>query len=121
VRDVARDLFKEWQKELDQYADRSLRAESERQLRETRRLADTLIASMQRSEQRIGPVLTPLRDRVLFLKHNLNARAIGALGHELVTVRGNVDALVADLERSIADADAFIRAMDTADGKSGTR
>jgi hypothetical protein len=118
VRDVSRDLFKEWQKELDQYSDRTLRAESERQLRETRRLADTLIASMQRAEERIAPVLKPLRDRVLFLKHNLNARAVGALDNELVSVRGNVDALVADLERSIAEADAFIKAMDTSDGKS---
>jgi Protein of unknown function (DUF2959) len=122
VRDVSRDLFKEWQKELDQYSDRTLRAESERQLRETRRLADNLIASMQRAEERIAPVLKPLRDRVLFLKHNLNARAIGALDNELVGVRGNVDALVADLERSIAEADAFIKAMDTSDAnaKSGS-
>ena len=28
VRDVSDDLFKEWQKELSQYSDRSLRAES---------------------------------------------------------------------------------------------
>jgi hypothetical protein len=121
VRDVSKDLFKEWQKELDQYSDRSLRAESERQLRDTRRLADNLIASMQRAEDRIAPVLKPLRDRVLFLKHNLNARAVGALDNELLSVRGNVDALVADLERAIADADNFIKAMDTADGKSESR
>jgi hypothetical protein len=113
VRDVSDDLFKEWQKELGQYSDRSLRAESERQLRETRRLAETLIAAMQRAEDRIAPVLKPLRDRVLFLKHNLNARAVGALTNELVSVRGNVDALIADLERAIAEADAFIKAMDT--------
>jgi hypothetical protein len=113
VRDVSKDLFKEWQKELDQYSDRRLRAESERQLRETRQLADNLIASMQRAEARIEPVLRPLRDRVLLLKHNLNARAVGALSNELVSVRGNVDALVGDLERAIADADAFITAMDT--------
>jgi len=121
VRDVSRDLFKEWQKELDQYSDRTLRAESERQLRDTRRLAENLIASMQRAEERIAPVLKPLRDRVLFLKHNLNARAVGALDNELVSVRGNVDALVADLERSIAEADAFIKAMDTSDAKSESK
>ena len=112
VKDVADDLFKEWQKELGQYQDRALRAESERELGETRRRAKAVIAAMEKAEQRIDPVLQPLRDRVLFLKHNLNASAIGALDKELLTLRGNVDRLVADLESSIAEAEAFITQMD---------
>jgi Protein of unknown function (DUF2959) len=112
VRDVSDDLFSEWRKELGKYSDRSLRAESERDLRETKRRADSVIAAMTRAEARIAPVLTPLRDRVLFLKHNLNARAIGALGNELATMRGDVDALVAGLEAAIREADTFIKAMD---------
>lgn len=52
------------------------------------------------------PILRPLRDRVLFLKHNLNARALGSLTKELDTVRVGVDELVIDMQRSIADADA---------------
>jgi hypothetical protein len=119
VRDVADDLFNEWQKELGKYSDRSLRAESERDLRETKRRADGLIASMRRAESRIEPVLTPLRDRVLFLKHNLNARAIGALGQELTAIGGDVDSLVAELETAIKDADTFIKEMDT-EGATGT-
>jgi hypothetical protein len=112
VKDVAGDLFKEWEKEIGTYSDRTLKAESQRELRETRRRADAVIAAMERAEKRIDPVLQPLRDRVLFLKHNLNARAIGALDKELATVSTNVDTLVADLETSIAEADAFIRQMD---------
>jgi hypothetical protein len=113
VRDVSDDLFNEWRNELGKYSDRSLRAESERDLRDTKRRADGVIASMTRAEARIKPVLTPLRDRVLFLKHNLNARAIGALGKELATMRGDVDSLVADLETAIKEADTFIKEMDT--------
>jgi hypothetical protein len=112
VRDVSQDLFKEWDKELKQYSNSSLRAESQRELNDTRRRADTLIAAMSRAEQRIDPVLRPLRDRVLFLKHHLNAQAIGALDKELISVRTNVDSLVADLERAIAEADAFAKDMD---------
>lgn len=112
VRDVCKDLFREWDKELGQYSDRRLRAESERQMRETKRRADTLIGAMSRAEARIGPVLTPLQDRVLFLKHNLNAQAIGALNSELVSMRANVDQLVAELDESIKEADAFIKEMD---------
>lgn len=112
VRDVADDLFREWDKELKQYSNASLRAESQRELNETRRRADAMINAMARAEQRIDPVLRPLRDRVLFLKHHLNAQAIGALDKELISVRGNVDSLIADLERAIAEADAFAKQMD---------
>ena len=112
VKDVADDLFKEWQKELSQYDDRRLRAESERELGETKRRAGTVIAAMENAEKRVDPVLQPLRDRVLFLKHNLNAAAIGALDKELLALRTNVDALVADLESSIAEAETFISQMD---------
>jgi hypothetical protein len=111
VKDVSRDLFNEWQKELGRYSDRQLRGESERELRETKRRADAMIASMERAEARVEPVLKPLRDRVLFLKHNLNARAIGALSTELVKIRGNADSLIRDLEQSIAEADTFIKEM----------
>jgi hypothetical protein len=114
VRDVSRDLFREWQDELGKYSDRQMRVESERQLRETRARTDTLIASMSGAQKRIEPVLKPLRDRVLFLKHNLNARALGALTKELSGVTSEVDALVADLQKSIAEADAFLSDMEKA-------
>jgi hypothetical protein len=112
VRDVSKALFKEWNDELGKYADRALRQESERELRETKRRTDALIASMARAHARVEPILQPLRDRVLFLKHNLNARALGALTRELGTVRTGVDELVADMQRSIAEADAFIADME---------
>lgn len=112
VRNVSDDLFKEWQKELSQYSDRSLRSESERELRATRVRCDALISTMEKAQQRIAPVLTPLRDRVLFLKHNLNAQAIGALDAEIGKLQTDVDALVKNLDESIAEAEAFIKTMD---------
>ena len=111
VRSVSDDLFNEWDKELKQYSDRSLRAESQRELKDTRQRAEALIGSMEKAQRRIEPVLKPLRDRVLFLKHNLNAQAIGALDAELLAVRTNVDTLIADLEAAIAEADKFVASM----------
>lgn len=114
VRNVSQDLFREWEKELGQYENRSLKAESEKEFRQTKQRTDALITAMQRSERKIDPVLQPLRDRVLFLKHNLNARALGALSKELATVETNVDELVADLQKSIAEADAYLKEMEAA-------
>ena len=119
VRNVSKDLFKEWNDELGNYSDRALRQESERELRDTKRRTDALIASMARAHARVEPILQPLRDRVLFLKHNLNARALGALTKELGTVRTGVDELVADMQRSIAEADAFIADMERDEAGEG--
>jgi ElaB/YqjD/DUF883 family membrane-anchored ribosome-binding protein len=66
---------------------------------------------MKAAEKRIDPVLKVLRDQVLFLKHNLNARAIGALQGEYQTLQGNVDQLVAEMQRAIDEADVFIRQL----------
>ena len=70
---VAEALFAEWQKELEDYSSDRLRRKSEDQLRTTRQRYEQLIGAMRRAESKIEPVLRPLRDQVLFIKHNLNA------------------------------------------------
>ena len=81
---------------------------------EWKELTDALVASMERVEKKIDPVLKPLRDRVLFLKHNLNARALGALTKELTSVSQDVDALVTDMQQAIGEADAYLKSMEQA-------
>ena len=108
VEDVSQALFDEWREEIKQYASNSLRKASQRKYDLTKRKYTTLITAMKRAEAKLEPVLIPLRDQVLFMKHNLNARAIAGLSSELVSVQTNVDRLVRDMERAIAQADAFI-------------
>ncbi|MDX9873332.1 MAG: DUF2959 domain-containing protein [Spongiibacteraceae bacterium] len=111
VESVAEALFDEWESELGQYQSSALRADSAARLRETREHYKRLMAAMRRAEARLDPVLKPLHDQVLYLKHNLNARAIGALRGELASIDGDVDALVKAMEQSIAEADRFIQQM----------
>jgi hypothetical protein len=66
---------------------------------------------MKRAEGKIAPVLLAFRDQVLFLKHNLNARAISSLQRELITVEANVASLIREMDASIVEADAFINEM----------
>jgi hypothetical protein len=75
-----------------------------------------MLSAMNRAEQRIDPVLRPLRDQVLYLKHNLNAHALAAMKGELVKVDAQVNQLVRDMNRSIAEADKFIQAMEKEPG-----
>lgn len=111
VEDVSEDLFKEWEKELSLIKNPTLRAESSRQLRDTRARAKQLIAAMWRAERSVHPVLDSLRDQVYYLKHNLNAQAVSALRGELHTINVDVDRLVKQMQQAINEANAFIRDM----------
>jgi Protein of unknown function (DUF2959) len=111
VEDVSEALFDEWQTELDQYTSDSLRRSSAGKLKQTRRQYTQLIGAMKRAEKKMEPVLLAFHDQVLFLKHNLNARAIASLQTELVSVEAEVNSLIRDMEASIKEADAFIGAM----------
>ncbi|UVO16922.1 DUF2959 domain-containing protein [Stutzerimonas stutzeri] len=111
VEDVAEALFDEWEDELQQYSNASLKSASARELSRTRSEYRTLLQRMKAAEKRIAPVLAVLRDQVLFLKHNLNARAISALQGEYRTLQSNVDQLMADMQRAIDEADSFIRRL----------
>lgn len=111
VEEVAASLFREWQAEIGQYDDPVLRADSESKLRATRRRYDQLVTVMKRSAEPMKPVLEKLHDQVLYLKHNLNARALGSLQGTAQQLETDVTALVAEIEGSIAEADAFIQEM----------
>ncbi|ULA61546.1 MAG: hypothetical protein LZF60_340086 [Nitrospira sp.] len=112
VEEVSDALFTEWEGELKQYSNASLRQKSQKQLTQTRSQYAQLIKAMKRAEGKMDPVLAKLKDHVLFLKHNLNAQAIASLKSELTTVEGNIDLLIKDLNASIHEADTFIASME---------
>ena len=111
VEDVAQALFDEWTKELDQYKNPELKAASRRKLEQTRQRYAQLIGLMKQAESKIEPVLSAFRDQVLFLKHNLNAQAIASLQSELGTMESDIGRLIMEMEKSIAEADSFIKTM----------
>ena len=111
VDNVARALFREWEGELDEYSDPSLRRSSADQLRVTRIEYDGLLDSMNRAAARMDPVLEIFNDQVLYLKHNLNARAITALETERDEIERRVSQLIREMDVAIAEADAFISGM----------
>jgi len=111
VEEVAKALFVEWEQELAQYSNANLRNQSASQLRVTQIEYKKMLAAMRKAEKTMPPVLDVLRDQVLFLKHNLNARAVAAIKTELVTVQRDVNSLIIQMERSISEAEQFISQM----------
>lgn len=104
-------LLEEWRDELDQYNDPNLKRLAQQQFDQTREHATRLIASMRQSERSMGPVLDSFRDQVLYLKHNLNLSAIAALEDEAAMIETDVDALIGEMNRAIAEADAFLQSI----------
>ncbi len=116
VEDVAEELFREWKGELAQYSQPALRNESQRQLDQTRRRYDDLMRVMRRAADRMDPVLATFRDQVLYLKHNLNARALASLTTTNRTMEADISRLLADMEAAIKEADGFIKDLRAAGG-----
>lgn len=111
VEDVAEALFTEWKAELKQYENANLRRESERSYDLTRRRYEDLIKVMRRAADRMEPVLSTFRDQVLFLKHNLNARALASLTTTNRELEADITRLITDMETSIREAEEFIRTL----------
>ncbi len=110
---VSGDLFKEWQKEIDGMDNKKLKAQSATMLRESRLSEASYIKSMRQTEARMTPVITAFRDQVTFLKHNLNARAIGSLKSTSAKMSTDVDVLMISLDASMAQADSLIASLNT--------
>ena len=120
VESVGEDLFSEWKSELKQYSSDDLRRASQAQMEATRKRYDELLRAMRRAEKSMGPVLSAFGDQVLFLKHNLNARAIASLKGSLADLQTDIAQLVQEMEASIAEAERFVREM-RSDESAGTR
>lgn len=111
VERVAGALFKEWDAELDQYSSSEMRAASQRQLDDTKVKYDALVSTMKQAAAKMDPVLAAFKDQTLFLKHNLNARAIASLQETSGQIQSDVQTLVTEMEQAINEANAFIQEM----------
>jgi len=112
IETVAEDLFAEWEAELAQLSSDTLRARSAENLAASRRTYAAFLAAMKRAESKMEPVLVAFRDQVLFLKHNLNARAIASLGDVVLEIEDDVARLIVDMQASIEEAERFLATVE---------
>lgn len=112
VKNVARALFDEWKDEIGQIKDDPALQQSSQQLFDkTRASYDEMITRMDAAAATMDPVLTRFKNRVLFIKHNLNAQAIASLKGTETELGADIERLISEMEASIAEADAFIAEM----------
>ena len=111
---VSQDLFKEWQSEINQMDDRKLKSQSSAMLRDARIRQASYLKTMRKTEEQMTPVLRAFHDQVLFLKHNLNARAIGSLMNTSANIQDEVTVLLASIDGSMNEADSLIASLNSA-------
>lgn len=111
IEEVSASLFDEWNEELKQYSNRVLRTKSRQQLKTSKQRYSRLIKTLRKAESRIPPVLSVFKDQVLFLKHNLNAKAIAALQHEFIEIGNDISQLIEVMEITINEASQFVSTL----------
>jgi transketolase len=108
VEAVSEDLFDEWKAEIKEYSNKDLATASRKQLETTRDRYEEMISRMHKAEESMAPVLVIFHDNVLFLKHNLNAQAIGSLQNEFASLELEIDKLVVRMSEAIDASNEFI-------------
>ncbi|MDB5293868.1 MAG: hypothetical protein JWL69_5109 [Phycisphaerales bacterium] len=109
VKNVGTKLFEEWTGEIAQIKDDpGMRQQSQQLYDKTHRSYDQLVMRMDAAAATMDPVLVKFKNRVLFIKANLNAQAIASLKGTELDLGGDIDKLIKEMEASIAEADAFI-------------
>jgi len=108
VENVGGALFREWSDEIEGMKDAGLRTRSRQLRKDSLGRYERMLAAMKKAAGSMTPVLDTMRDQVTFMKHNLNAKAVNAMRGSLADIEGDVGRLLKDMERSIAEADAFI-------------
>jgi hypothetical protein len=109
VKNVGTALFDEWKSEIAQMKDDpTLKAKNQELYDKTMLSYNQLVGRMDAAAATMDPVLTRFKNRVLFIKGNLNAQAIASLKGTEVELGGEIDNLIKQMNDSIAEADKFI-------------
>lgn len=109
ITEIAEDLFAEWETELKQLTNPEFKTKSREALAKTRDRFEQLRAAMLKADNSMKPALKNLSNYVVFLKHNLNAQAIGSLQTEVDSIEREITAIKDDINASIKEAEEFLK------------
>ena len=112
VKTVADALFSEWKGDIAEMSDPQLKTANQKLMDQTKQNYKEMIARMDAAAASMDPVLRSFKDRVLFLKGNLNAMAIASLKGKEVELGGDIDKLLKQMDASIKEADEFIAQLE---------
>jgi hypothetical protein len=111
ARRAAKSLFRQWDDELEQYSSAVVRRASEEKLKDMQMRYENVMYAMEKVRDKFYPALAAFKDQVLLVKHNLNAQTEMTMGEEMKIAEKEISMLIQEIDRSMAEADSFIRQM----------
>ena len=115
--DSANDLFSEWDAEIGRLKTPKYKQDSRHKLLQTKQKYAKLETSVRKAEKGLTPVLAALEEQVIYLKHNLNAQALGGIQGELRSIESEIKTLSTALQTSLKESQSFVNTLNT-DGPS---
>ena len=95
----------------------TLKNRSAAMLRDAKDREGAYMKAMRKTETQMTPVLRAFHDQVLFLKHNLNARAVGSLKGTAASINTDVSSVMKSIDNSMQEADKLIASLAASDDK----
>lgn len=105
----ARRVFAKWERDLIQFESESLRARSRDRMESTRASYKEVLQAAQAAHEAHVGFNAALHDITLFLAHDYNAAAIGALQTDATALRERAKELGRVLERCMVAADSYVK------------
>ncbi|MBD64199.1 MAG: hypothetical protein CME62_03275 [Halobacteriovoraceae bacterium] len=109
---VAEDLFEEWEDEADELDNKEYKKKSLSKLKATKKKFYATLTQLQKVEASVKPILKKFEDRVIFIKHNLNAKVVGNLRVEFKNIEKDMNSLIAEINSSTKQANSFIKEIE---------
>lgn len=109
VESIAKDLFEEWKAEAKEFTNKDYERTSLQKLRVTRANFNEVLKESEATEKAMQKVLAKFHEQVIYVKHNLNAKAVGRLASELQNIQEVMRKLIQQINSSIQKADRFIK------------
>lgn len=104
----AQDLFTEWAQEAETMSDSGLKGRSLSKLEDTRERYSNIHQHLVERRASAQKIIVQLRDRVLFIKHSLNAESLEVLREEANDIETDMEDMRDDMVDALDQLNSFI-------------
>lgn len=108
VDEIANDLFKEWEAEIEQLENEKYKVDSQSKLNETKKSYRALISQAHSVEMNMDKILAKMKDQTLYLKHNLNAASLNSFKSAIFDIKEEMAQLTQEIEKATGKAEKFL-------------
>lgn len=105
---IADDLFAEWAQEAEMISDSNLKSRSLDKLQDTKEHYQDIQEHLIDKRANAQDITIKLRDRVLFIKHSLNAESLEVLQEEASDIETDMEDMRDDMEKELVQLNDFI-------------